>query len=530
MLRFLENLFSAKNNDALFGAGDESPQSPLLRHEDELSVRRWDGAATNRLNAAQFEDVTGRTINEDLVWNLPTLMTRCSYEATTNPTIEGMIDTHAIDIVGPYGPQWQVLAKDPTRLKVNEKLKQDLMEYTEAAEEVLQDWFGMPDLNGELSGVDILSMDIHQQWTAGNSVVQVVNDESIRNRRSIKTRWHPIHAERIFNSRLYGMSDGTVITLGMERTKTGKRKRYHILEADSYGNFGGSQKYESVDAAYIIHRFRTREPGQICGVPMLAASLPTIADIRQFDKLTMEAAKLGATFGIVFEDKFNDSPTRVPRRAGGVFGAVKTGLAQILTAPKGKEAKQIDPKHPGDNYVEFRNERWRDVGRGAQMPLMIVRMSSEKHSYAGARFDGQIYQRGIRRDQASIERKYGASLMDVLREAELAGLIPMRPCQVEIGAIWAPMPHVDPQKEARARQMDLETMSTTLIDIWAEDGRRPQEMIAKLKRTVSSLNEIKEGYGDAWLMNNMKKTNPAVIDMLDQLTADSESKQSELVA
>jgi len=534
MLDIITNFFARKNPDALFGAADDVPLE-ATRETEDMQLRRWDGAATNRLNAAQFEDVTGRTINEDLVWSLPTLMTRCSHEASTNPTIEGMVDTHAIDIVGPDGPQWQVLAKDPTRLKGNKSLQNKFLEYSEAAEEIIQDWFAMPDLNGDLSGVDILTMDVQQQWTAGNSIVQVVMDDSIRDRRAIHTRWHPIHAERVFNNRLYGAKDGGSIVLGMERTKSGKRKVYHVLEANDYGSFSGSNISNPINAAYIIHRFRSREPGQICGVPMLASALPTIADIRQFDKLTMEAAKLGASFGIVFEDHFNDTPVRngsptTRRTGGGMFNSVKTGIAQILWAPKGKKATQIDPKHPGDNYVEFRNERWRDVGRASQMPLLIVRLGAENHNFASARFDSQIYQRGIRREQSSIERKYTPSMMDVLREAELAGLVPFRPCQVEIGGIWSRLPHVDPQKEARARQMDLESMSTTLIDIWAEDGMRPQEMVAKLKRTVNSLNDVKEGLGDAWLLNNLKKTNPALIDMFDELTSDSSAKKSSVVA
>ncbi len=519
--RSLMNWLMPADQDALFGAPAEL-EAPVRVVED-LSIRRWDGAATHRLNAAQFEDVTGRTINEDLVSSLPVLMARCSYEATTNPTVEGMIGTHAIDIVGPDGPQWQVLPKDPNRLASSEKIQDDFAEYAAAAEEFLKDWFLCPDLNGELSGVEILTMDCTQQWTTGNSLVQILNDETIRSRRAVKLRWHPIHAERVFSNRLIGLSNGVKIVLGMERGNTGKKKTYHVLEADQYGSFSGSTKYTPIDARLMIHRYRATEPGQICGVPMLASALPTIADIRQFDKVTMEAAKLGATFGIVFEDKFNDTATKPGRRASGIMSSVKAGLAQILTAPKGKEAKQIDPKHPGNHYVEFRNERWRDVGRPSQMPLMLIRLGAEDHSYSSARFDAQIYQRGIRRDQSSILRKYSPSLMDVLREAELAGLIPFRPCQVEIGAIFARLPHVDPAKEARARETDLNTMSTTLIDIWAEDGMRPQEMVSKLKRTVRSLNEVKDGLGDAWLLNNLKKTNPAVIDKFD-LGEDSSKK------
>jgi len=520
----IARMFSRRDESALFGAADD--QEPVVAGVEEISLRRWDAADTHRLNASQFEGATGQTINEDLVSSLPVLMARCAYEASTNPTIEGMIDTHAIDIVGPDGPQWQVLAREPVRLLKSKRLQGQFKEYAQAAEEVLQDWFKLPDLNGDLSGVEILTMDCNQQWTAGNSVVQIVDDESIRQRNTIRLRWHPIHAERVFSNRLHGLTDGTRVTLGIERTKSGKKKRYHVLEADEYGHFSGSQKYESVPAEYIIHRYRSREPGQICGVPMLASALPTIADIRQFDKLTMEAAKLGATFGIVFEDKFPDSPQKNgARKPAGVLSSVKAGISQILTAPKGKAAVQVDPKHPGNNYVDFRNERFRDVGRSTQMPLMIVRLGAEDHSYSSARFDAQIYQRGIRRDQSSILRKYSPSLMDVLREAELAGMIPMRPLQIEIGAIFSRLPHVDPAKEARARESDLSTMSASLIDIWAEDGMRPQEMVAKLKMTVESLNQVKDGFGDAWLMNNMKKTNPVIIDMMDQQEANATSTE-----
>lgn len=523
-LTTLRNWLTRTDDDALFGASDEP--AIVDRASEDLQLRRWDGAATHRLNAAQFEDVTGRTINEDLVASLPVLMARCSHEATTNPVIQGMIDTHAIDIVGPNGPKWQVLPLDPVKLKASESLREKFAEYALAANNVLKEWFKMPDLCGELSGVDILSLDVRQQWTTGNSVVQVVEDDTIRSRRAIHLRWNPIHSERVFNNRLYGSSNGSRVTLGMERTKEGKRTKYHVLDIDDFGGFSASQKYQAIRSEFIIHRFQSLEPGQICGVPLLASALPTIADIRQFDKLTMEAAKLGAQFGLVFEDKFQDAPQKGPRRAAGVVGAVKTGMAQILHAPKGKEVIQVKPEHPTNNYVEYRSERWRDVGRASQMPLMMIRLGSEDHSFASARFDAMIYQRGIHREQAMIERKYSPSLMDVLREAELAGLIPMRPCQVEIGAIWTRLPHVDPQKEARARQIDLETMSCSLTDVWAEDGMDPPEMVAKLKETVDALDQVQDGLGSAWLLNNMKKSNPAVMDMLDGQQAVSDSKAS----
>ena len=122
---------------------------------------------------------------------------------------------------------------------------------------------------------------------------------------------------------------------------------------------------------------------------------------------------------------------------------------------------------------------------------------------------------------------YAPSMMDVLREAELAKKLPIRPVGVEIGAMFARLPHVDPKKEADARETDLRTMSRTLIDVWAEEGQRPHEVVEKLQRVVDLLDEVSDGMGHAYLVNMLQMTGS---DALATVESGSSSTKSTAVA
>ncbi len=311
----------------------------------------------------------------------------------------------------------------------------------------------------------------------------------------------------------------------MKRDSYGKTEEYFVQEANDFGCFSGSMRFAPIPAREMIHDFKRVEPGQAAGIPLLSSALPDTGDLRQFDKLTIEAAKVAASQGIIFEDKFQNSPTIKGKASGGNYTA-KLGLASLMHAPKGTEAKQIDPKHPSSRYAEFSNEKYRTIGRVANMPLMIARLNAQGLSYAAARIEAQLYQRGIRRDQARLRRRYSPVLMDVLREAELAGKIPFRPVPIAIGASWARLPHVDPSKESKARQVDLQTMSKSLIDVWAEEGKRPHVQVENLRRTLDALESVKPGLGNAYVVNLMQNTAPDILDKFEELQDELDASAS----
>lgn len=492
--------------------GSSDSRSVARPQAGPAQVRRWDGASTNDFNAEQWANVTGQTINDDLVSYLPILVDRCTYEISTNDTLAGMVSTHATDIVGPGGPSWQVYPRRPV---VDEKVREDLAAYISEAEDILTEWFEHCDFNGELSGAEILHLAIQQQWATGNGFQQIVTART-DSKNPVSIALHSIHAQRILKNPAFRIDKGRYC-LGIERDEYGKRINYSVMAPNELGSFAFGKDQKSIPASQIIHHMRTEEPGQIAGVPWLAAGLETIGDIRQFDKSTMKAAQLAASLAIVFEDMFETSP--IVKGAGS--SPIKWGLSQILNAPKGKKVHQIDPKHPSQNYREFRNERWRDVARSVNMPLMIARLDSKDHSYASARMDRQLYWRSLEREQFAIEKRMMPVLTGVLREAELRRIIRRRPLAVKIGGMFVPPVHADPQKEANARATDLATMSKSLIDIWQEQGIRPAEAVDKLRRTMDSLDEVRPGLGEAYFQNMLKNADLASVtakDLISSLT------------
>lgn len=510
----------ARLNDEIEDPFDGDDHHVQRIHQGPIEVRRWDGAATHRLNKAQFSGVTGRTINEDLVSSLRTLIDRCSYVATTSGTIEGMIDTNCIDIIGEDGPSLQVLPRRP--IGMTDKQLQQFSDYCVEAEEYLEDWAEFCDYNETMSFAEMLELDVYAWWTTGNAFTQELRATEQSQKGAGSIRLHPIHAQRVLHNFHYTNDAGNRVVLGMQRDKHGKPLEYYVQEANEFGSFSGSMDFSPVPAREMLHDFKSKEPGQFAGVPLLASSLADIGDESQFSKLTIEAAKIAATQGIIFEDKFSDSPTVKGKANGGSY-KTKLGAALLTHAPKGTEAKQIDPKHPSSRFVEFKNEQWRSIGRPSQMPLMISRLNASGLSYAAARIEAQLYQRAVRRNQARLRRKYSPTLMNVLREAELARRIPMRPVPVAIGASWARLPHVDPAKESKAREIDLKTMSKSLIDIWAEEGKRPHVQAEKLRRTCQVLDSVKEGLGSAYIVNLMQNTQPDILDKFEEMSSEVES-------
>ena len=115
-------------------------------------------------------------------------------------------------------------------------------------------------------------------------------------------------------------------------------------------------------------------------------------------------------------------------------------------------------------------------------------------------------------------------LMRVLKEAELLRIIPRPPVQISLVATFTRLPHVDPYKEAKARQTDIETYSRTLIEIWSEDGKVPGEVIHQLHQLRDEFNALSPGMGDTYISQWMQENAPAVVDKADEMVTDQKKE------
>lgn len=434
---------------------------------DVLSLRRFGGAKTDRLNEAHWLDAheTGNTINDDLSLDLITLRNRTIHEAQNNAFLAGVIETHVVDVVGADGPSLQVQSDDE--------------DYNREIEAGFAEWWEQPELTGRVSGVETLQTDVRMLWQCGEFLDQIVRDAAA-NESGVQTRFQEIHPRRLTDPFNVSTFD---VQLGVKRTREGRPISYFITDFDfDQGMYPVALDGREIPAEQIIHGFKPFEPGQVRGFPLAAPCLQVIADLRDYDTATLRAARIAAEFSVLLESQHPDIEPLVVNETADMEGGV------IRTAPPGWKAIQIKPEHPATSYKEFRAERLRELGRPVNMPLMMVLIDASDANFSSARFNGQIYLRGIRCLQQMLTRIKLRRLFDVI-EPELRMLRGVRrPRQVTTQWTWPVAPHVDPQKEAQALETLLDLGLISEIEAAAMLGRDYENTLA-LKARAKTLRE-----------------------------------------
>lgn len=409
---------------------------PTSRYDDGTAARTFDAAQDTEENVHQWLFADGRSINEVLVDYRENIVNRSIHEARRNPTVEGVIKSHAGDIVGDDGPGLQMLTDDDAWNGQAESI------WKEVAESI--------DASGQLSLGEWLRQDIYQWWTVGDMIAQIVEPNTPGS--LIRTRIHPINGARL-RSPYTGNYDN--IMLGVERDKYNRPIRYYF-EDEVRADFGyKTHEIKPIPAHDILHWFDSIEPGQVCGFPKLASCLQAVSDLREFDNFVMGAAKVQAMMHVIMTTmpgvaemaEIEANPT-IPKLKN--MGVTK--------APNGWDLRGLTATQPNQNNTEFRDERIRELGRPAGMPLMQIRLDSSGHNYSSARFDAQTYNKACKLIQGSIGRhRVRPLVMLVLYEAMALGLLrPKTISKSQIGFRWTQPPHVDPVKEAMAERIRLE--------------------------------------------------------------------------
>lgn len=446
--------------------GSGSPADPLP--SGARILRRWEAATTDRLNEAHWADAHGQPIDADLATDLPTLRARAAHEYHNNPIVEGVVTTHAIDVVGSEGPTLEVVCDDDR--------------YAARLQSRWEEWTELCDYNGEMSLVEILQLWCRQLWTAGSLLGQEVTDDT-GSAFPAMVRTHVLHANRLETP--WGMHGDRSVAFGIRRTQSGRPITYYISEPEFFGPHQmATGKYTPVPADMIYHGFIRHEPGQSVGSPLLASALPAVAHLRDYDMSVLDAAKLAADRSEWF---VNLDPTGEKFEPDGSFEEKHKRMV-TRAAPPGWDVRAHDATHPTAQYVEHRKERMAEIGRAAAMPLMLIRLDSSQHNYSAARFDHQGYIRHLESWQAWLGRVALTRMARTLaRELELAGDLRRPRGPVKFYWIWQPPPKGDPVKERAAERMGLQNRTLTFADACRLQNLQEDEVIASWAKTRKKL-------------------------------------------
>jgi capsid protein len=423
------------------------------------SQRRWESAKTDRLNQQHWAHVNGQPINADLNTWLTNLRHRCEYEVANNSLVEGMVNTYQLCCVGSEAPALSIQT-------ANE-------EYAARRSAIWDEWSSTAGSNQQLSLVEILHLWIRSLFGSGEFFCQLI---SVPEASPISLRLLPIHAYRCFTPPyMIGVPE---VALGVRRDVKNRRPISYLISQpwiyQAYEVYTG--QFDEIPYADMIHGYQLIEPDQVRGVPWIASCLDSIAQLRDFKLETLDAARAAADWAVLLTTNHPDSPffaqneyTDVERRT-------------IRAMPPGWDAKQMSPAHPGPQFIPFYEAIAREVGGPIAMPLMMLLLDSSSSNYSSARFDGQMFWRGVAKTQGWLGRILARIESLVAREAELMGMLPAAPPDLMRQFVWPRAPHVDPVKEAEAERMALQNGSLSYTQLCAANGTSIERMIAQRKR------------------------------------------------
>jgi capsid protein len=429
------------------------PSGDSIPDGEGRGERRWEAAKTDRLNQAHWRHASGNTINADLMGKLDTLRSRCEHEIANNPIVAGMVRNYAIDVVGAKGPTISVRSDpgDPA--------------YDKEATDVLREWFRSPEASGRLSYAEMLQVWVRSLWSSGSYVAQLVTDPDRQG--PLKVSLDMLHTSRLATPP--AMAGDPWVILGVRVNQYLRPRQYYIARpnpANPY-SFGTAYQYDPIPADLILHGFETEEAGQVTGVPWLATALPSVADLRDYDVQVLDAARQAADMGIYW---YTDALEAEYVQINEVADIERR--TQTFGPPKYKPF-QLQPGQPSAQYVEYRKERHRDIGAARGVTLMRVRNSAEDQNFSNARFDNSVYDWLMKPTQQILQGRSGIQRIaaEVLREAELAGLTRRRPKRVKVDCLWCGLPHMDAEKEEKAKAIAIASRVASFAEILADDGK-----------------------------------------------------------
>lgn len=474
-----------------------------LERVDRHSIpgeRDWKATNNDQPTAvSHWGRANGQDINSVLLDNLESMIDRATFEARANSIVDGTINNHANDVVGSNGPKLQVESGSDI--------------FNKRAEAIWQEVSESIDGSGDLSLAELLKQDIRGLWTAGAILSQYVNDSEVDT--LCTQRLHPIAVRRLWS----GMAPTRNKMLGISRNDLGRATMYHVLEMDPT-NYGIRYWLTPIDipARDMQHIFYKHEPQQWRGYPWLASSLQTLAELDELDEAVRDAAKTAAIMHVLMyntrddvDSKEDPEPVRLRRQS-------------INKLPTGWQAQALNSNQPQQNYVEFRNENLRDLGRPVGMPLMSLQRDASKHNYSSARFDGQGYARANQSVQAKISQKRLNPFVHLIfTEAMLRGELRYKDRRdIKLIWQWEKPPHVDPVKEAMAQRIRMENKTTSPQRECMADSGDFETIVAEWKRA----NEIFKANGLPEMLGSIPSNPVELAAMLqaDQAASSGDSK------
>lgn len=323
----------------------------------------------------------------------------------------------------------------------------------------------------------------------------------------------------------YGLTDNGSVRAGVELDHYGAAQGYHIRSAlPSDARFGADTctwkrvaRETKWGRAQVIHLFEPERPGQTRGKAGIVAGLAKAKMLEKFQGVSLEAAIVNAMYAAVIESEFNY--TQVAEAMGGgdpasmattVLGAqagfheaapVKLDGVKIPHLYPGESLKFMPANNPGPNYAEFEKSTLRHLAASLGISYEQLARDYSETNYSGARA-GMIE---AWKFFSSRRKQVAGRLATLIYALWLEEAIDRGDVELPAGApdfytaktawcrcdwIGPGKGHIDPLKEAKADQLEMQMGTLTLEEACAERGQDWEDTLEQIARERKRMQEL----------------------------------------
>lgn len=253
-----------------------------------------------------------------------------------------------------------------------------------------------------------------------------------------------------------------------------------------------SAESDVIPARDMLHIFLCERPGQIRGIPEITAALPLYAQLRRYTLAVIAAAETAADIAAYLKTQAGpEDPDDIEP-----LDTIDIEQRMIMTLPRGWDISQLRSEQPATTYGMFKREIINEIARCLNMPYNVAAGDSSSYNYASGRLDHKTYFKSIRVDRGFWTREVlEPTLSRWWEEARLVnGLLPLDMRTEMMPPLhdwaWDGDEHVDPLKEANAQSVRLKSLTTTLSDEYARQGKDWEEQLRQIAKEQELIREL----------------------------------------
>jgi len=473
-------------------------------------LRSFNAASTGRLFADWMNYET--PINEDLFGRLETMRSRGRDMAKNNSYFRRWLWMRERNIVGENGISLQMKITNPNG-------SQDTFA-NNTIEGAFKDWGnkGSCSTDGKISWLQAQNEYARLLAVDGEVFVRLVRGFDNKYRFAIKF----IDAASCDTQYNATLPNGNRVINGVEIDEWGRPVAYYFFTDRNIYTSRWSGNRIRWSAEDIVHCYKEEFCGQTRGFPRGVAAMPKMHMLDKYNQAQVVAARAGASKMGFYEIKDGHDYQPDAIEADEMVDEVAPGKIQLL--PEGVSFKEYNPTFPANEHASFIKTILREAAGDWGVAYNLLANDLEGVNYSSLRAGALDERDGWKAEQAEMITDFIKPIFNAWLEmfllTPLSGTLPMRKMdKFSSGQSWIPrsFPWVDPEKDAKAKVLEMQNLIESPIKVAKEKGHDYEELLAEIQYAK----QLQEKYG--LTVDNMEEKNEQVSENEENDDKDSSS-------